>query len=76
MLLHDPHAGVTLVAYSPLTQGLLTGKYRPGGAKPFGPRSALFSDSRLREIQPLLAALKAVADERGKTMAQARAAYG
>lgn len=62
--------GVTVVAYSPLCQGLLSGKYKPGGVKPFGPRAPLFSDSRLREIEPLLGVLKAVADERGKTMAQ------
>eukprot|EP00199_Chlamydomonas_sp_CCMP681_P001956 CAMPEP_0119107180 /NCGR_PEP_ID=MMETSP1180-20130426/8975_1 /TAXON_ID=3052 ORGANISM="Chlamydomonas cf sp, Strain CCMP681" /NCGR_SAMPLE_ID=MMETSP1180 /ASSEMBLY_ACC=CAM_ASM_000741 /LENGTH=379 /DNA_ID=CAMNT_0007092633 /DNA_START=5 /DNA_END=1144 /DNA_ORIENTATION=+ len=62
--------GTTLVAYSPLCQGLLTGKYQPGGAKPYGPRKALFNDGRLREVQPVLNALKAVADERGKSMAQ------
>ncbi|MEW5301104.1 MAG: hypothetical protein WDW36_003984 [Sanguina aurantia] len=62
--------GVTLVAYSPLCQGLLTGKYTVNSAKPAGPRSSLFTDSRLREIEPLLATLKAVADGRGKTMAQ------
>jgi aryl-alcohol dehydrogenase-like predicted oxidoreductase len=62
--------GITLVAYSPLCQGLLTGKYGTGGSKPVGPRSFLFSDSRIREIAPLLSALKAIADEQGKTMAQ------
>lgn len=63
-------SGTTLVAYSPLCQGLLTGKYSTGGSKPSGPRGAIFSDSRIAQIQPLLATLKAVAEERGKTQAQ------
>ncbi|GFR47566.1 hypothetical protein Agub_g9291 [Astrephomene gubernaculifera] len=63
-------AGVTLVAYSPLAQGLLTGKYTPGGPRPSGPRGLLFSESRLRELEPLLGALRAVAEERGKSMTQ------
>ena len=62
--------GTTLVAYSPLCQGLLTGKYGSGGLKPAGPRSFLFSDSRIKEIAPLLSLLKTIADGRGKTMAQ------
>jgi len=63
--------GVTLVAYSPLCQGLLTGKYKVGGERPYGPRKALFSDSRLREIQPLLSAMEAIVQEKGgKTLAQ------
>ncbi|GIL51221.1 hypothetical protein Vafri_7290 [Volvox africanus] len=63
-------AGVTLVAYSPLSQGLLTGKYSAGSTKPNGPRQLVYSDSRLREVEPVLGAVKAVAEARGKTMAQ------
>ncbi|EFJ49624.1 hypothetical protein VOLCADRAFT_80526 [Volvox carteri f. nagariensis] len=63
-------AGVTVVSYSPLCQGLLTGKYSPDGPKPTGPRQLVFSESRLREVEPVLAAVRAVAEERGKTMAQ------
>eukprot|EP00798_Chlamydomonas_sp_ICE-L_P025879 gene25879-11551_t len=63
-------AGVTPVAYSPLCQGLLTGKYKVGGERPFGPRKFLFSDKRINEIAPVLSALEAIAEERGKTMAQ------
>jgi hypothetical protein len=33
------------------------GKYKPGGAKPFGPRQPLFNDSRLREVAPLISAM-------------------
>lgn len=62
--------GITPVAYSPMCQGLLTGKYKAGTSKPSGPRQLVFSDQRLREIEPLLATLQAVADARGKSMAQ------
>lgn len=62
--------GTTLVAYSPLCQGLLTGKYQPAGQKPSGPRGFLFNDNRIREVLPLLSVLKAIGDERGKSMAQ------
>ncbi|KAG2495115.1 hypothetical protein HYH03_006725 [Edaphochlamys debaryana] len=63
-------AGVTLVAYSPLCQGLLTGKYKAGGAMPGGPRALIYNDKRLREVEPCLAVVRAVAEERGKSMAQ------
>lgn len=63
--------GVMPVAYSPLCQGLLTGKYKAGGEiKPFGPRGPLFTDDKLRAVQPLLRSMEAIASERGKTMAQ------
>uniref|UniRef100_A0A7S3QKN1 NADP-dependent oxidoreductase domain-containing protein n=1 Tax=Dunaliella tertiolecta TaxID=3047 RepID=A0A7S3QKN1_DUNTE len=63
-------SGTTLVAYSPLCQGLLTGKYAVGGPRPFGPRSALFSDQRRREVEPLISLLQAIGKERQKTPAQ------
>jgi hypothetical protein len=44
--------GTTLVAYSPMCQGLLTGKYNEGN-RPSGPRKQLFTDKRYREIQVL-----------------------
>lgn len=63
-------SGTTLVAYSPLCQGLLTGKYKVGGTKPVGPRANFFTDSRLRDIEPVLAVVRAVAAENNKSMAQ------
>ena len=64
-------AGTAVVAYSPLGQGLLTGKYGPDKAKPDGPRRAVFSDARLREVQPLVDLLGHIGDARGgKTPAQ------
>ncbi|QHV00047.1 aldo/keto reductase [Synechocystis sp. CACIAM 05] len=61
--------GIKLIAYSPLTLGLLTGKYGPQGPFPPGIRGLLFR-RLLPKIQPLLDTLQAVAREREKTMAQ------
>jgi len=41
-----------------------------GGPTPYGPRSALFSDQRRREVQPLIDLLQAIGKERQKTPAQ------
>ena len=60
---------IKLIAYSPLTLGLLTGKYSPQGPFPKGIRNFLFRQL-LPAIQPLLVTLKAIADSREKTMAQ------
>ena len=61
--------GIKLIAYSPLTLGLLTGKYSPQGPFPKGIRNFLFRQL-LPAIQPLLVTIKAIADSREKTMAQ------
>lgn len=61
--------GIKLIAYSPLTLGLLTGKYGPKGPFPPGIRGLLFR-RLLPKIQPLLDTLQAIAKEREKTMAQ------
>eukprot|EP00775_Hariotina_reticulata_P010106 gene10106-10262_t len=62
-------AGATLVAYSPLCQGLLTGKYTPDGPRPGGPRGNIYGQ-KIREIQPLIDVLRAVGSGRGKSPAQ------
>lgn len=64
--------GVVLLAYSPLAQGLLTGKYVPGsssvtGARTLDPR---FSASGLKKLQPVLKTLQEIAQERQRTPAQ------
>lgn len=46
-----------LVAYSPLCQGLLTGKYT-SDVRPDGPRGLVFGDRRIQEVQPLLAVMR------------------
>lgn len=53
---------VALLAYSPLEQGLLTGKYGPG-ALPDGPRAAAarFAADNVVAAQPVIAALAAIA---------------
>lgn len=50
--------------------GMLTGKYdAKTGRLPKGPRSVLFRQI-LPGIEPLLGAMRAIADERGKTASQ------
>lgn len=64
---------VALIAYSPLEQGLLTGKFRanvPNTIKLSRVRRFAVRPSRLRKIEPLLQAIETIANERGKTAAQ------
>ena len=64
---------VTILAYSPLAQGLLTGKYRPEnspslqGARRLDPR---FSTKGLQKLAPLFTLLDTLADKHDKTPAQ------
>ena len=64
---------VTILAYSPLAQGLLTGKYsvgsdrKPTGARRIDPR---FNKKGLEKIEPVLAALGAIAKSHDKTTVQ------
>jgi aryl-alcohol dehydrogenase-like predicted oxidoreductase len=60
--------GVTLIAYSPLAMGLLTGKYTPEHP-PSGLRGRRSRDT-LPRLGPLTALLKEIGDARGKTPAQ------
>jgi aryl-alcohol dehydrogenase-like predicted oxidoreductase len=62
--------GITLIAYSPLGQGLLTGKYGPD-KRPPGIGRRRYTSKRLSAIQPLLAELEKIGSERkDKTAAQ------
>ncbi len=64
---------VALIAYSPLQQGLLTGKYRAGqNFKIIGMRRFMraYSTSGLNKIEPLLQTMETIAQARGKTTAQ------
>ncbi len=64
---------MTILAYSPLAQGLLTGKYtvgsdlQPAGARKLDPK---FSKKGLQKIEPVLAALKSIGDTYDKTPVQ------
>lgn len=63
--------GVTILAYSPLAQGLLTGKYtasdKPTGARSIDPR---FSQEGLQKISPVLSLLQAIGERYERTPAQ------
>lgn len=65
--------GITILAYSPLAQGLLTGKYSPNttsapeGARRLDPR---FNQKGLEKIAPLINALKQIGDTHQRTPAQ------
>ncbi|CAD7700092.1 unnamed protein product [Ostreobium quekettii] len=62
--------GVTLVAYCPLAQGLLTGKYTETNL-PTGPRANAITADRVRQVQPLLKLMKEIGDAHGgKTQSQ------
>ncbi|KAL3145109.1 hypothetical protein ABBQ38_001718 [Trebouxia sp. C0009 RCD-2024] len=62
--------GVTLIAYSPLCQGLLTGKY-DGNNNPKGPRGLLFTKNKARDVQPLIQLMREIGQKHdGKTPAQ------
>lgn len=61
--------GVTLIAYSPLAKGLLTGKYGPENPPP-GVRRRMFHPADLGAIQPLIQILREIGSGHGKTPSQ------
>ncbi|MBF2098667.1 MAG: aldo/keto reductase [Gloeomargaritaceae cyanobacterium C42_A2020_066] len=61
--------GVTLIAYSPLGMGILTGKYTVDNPPP-GARGLRFNRERLQKLQPLLGLLRELGQQHGKTPAQ------
>ena len=65
--------GATLIAYSPLAQGLVSGKYRPGGARPrdFRKYFSTFGETNLRAVAPVVDLLREIGAAHGeKTPAQ------
>ena len=65
--------GITILAYSPLAQGLLTGKYTANGSvQPTGARrlDSRFSKEGLHKIEPVISILKKIGDRHGRTPAQ------
>jgi aryl-alcohol dehydrogenase-like predicted oxidoreductase len=62
---------ITILAYSPLAQGLLTGKYttsyKPTGARSIDPR---FSQDGLNKIAPVLSLLQKIGNKYDRTPAQ------
>ncbi|MEN9208264.1 MAG: aldo/keto reductase [Gloeomargarita sp. GMQP_bins_120] len=61
--------GITLIAYSPLGMGLLTGKYTVDHPPPKA-RGLRFHRERLRQVQPLQGLLREIGQQYGKTPAQ------
>jgi len=56
--------GVTLIAYSPLAKGMLTGKYTPENRPP-GLRGRRYRGETLASLQPLTALLRGIGQSQG-----------
>ena len=73
---HHARNDIAVIAYSPLEQGILTGKFspdhRPGGFRADKPR---FSPEGLEAVRPVLAELDTAARAHGRTMGQAALAW-
>lgn len=70
LLRHCQELGVRLIAYSPLAQGVLTGKYSPKNPVR-GFRERRYSRKLLERIQPLLQKMRQIGMEHGgKTISQ------
>ncbi|XP_057487801.1 uncharacterized oxidoreductase At1g06690, chloroplastic-like [Actinidia eriantha] len=61
--------GITLIAYSPIAQGALTGKYTPENP-PTGPRGNIYTPEFLTRLQPLINRIKEIGQNYGKTPTQ------
>ncbi|PIA30225.1 hypothetical protein AQUCO_05700145v1 [Aquilegia coerulea] len=61
--------GITLIAYSPIAQGVLTGKYTPENP-PTGPRGRIYTPDFLTKLQPLLNRIKEIGQNYNKTPTQ------
>jgi aryl-alcohol dehydrogenase-like predicted oxidoreductase len=56
--------GITIIAYSPLAMGILTGKYTVNSLPP-GMRGRRYNNKVLHQIEPLLSTLKYIGEEHG-----------
>ena len=64
---------VSILAYSPLQRGLLTGKFKPGhkfGPGDTRPFSHYFSDESMNAVNDFLESLRPLADEKKATLSQ------
>lgn len=61
--------GITLIAYSPIAQGSLSGKYTPENP-PSGPRGRLYTSEYLTQLQPLVKRIKEIGQNYDKTPTQ------
>jgi aryl-alcohol dehydrogenase-like predicted oxidoreductase len=60
---------ITVIAYSPLAKGMVTGKYGPENPPP-GPRKRIYPPEKLHQFQPLITLLNEIGAEHGKTSTQ------
>ena len=60
---------ITVLAYSPLGQGMLTGKYTPDNLPP-GMRANKYNSEYLTQLQPLINTMREIQKQRGKSLAQ------
>jgi aryl-alcohol dehydrogenase-like predicted oxidoreductase len=73
--------GISQIVFSPLGQGMLTGKYRPGAPPPAGSRAAseemgqLLRERMTDEILEAVERLRPIADGAGLTLAQLALAW-
>jgi aryl-alcohol dehydrogenase-like predicted oxidoreductase len=71
--------GISQIVYSPLAQGVLSGKYKPGEAAPDGTRAAARPEEMWgyteSDVLERVQQLRPVADELGLTMAQLALAW-
>ncbi len=65
-------AKMALIAYSPMAQGLLSGRYSLSNAPKTGVRAInpLFSPINMKRIQPILEALREIGNKRDKSISQ------
>lgn len=61
--------GISLIAYSPIAQGALTGKYTPENP-PTGPRGRIYTPEFLTKLQPLVTKIKEIGEKYNKTPTQ------
>ena len=62
--------GITLIAYTPLASGALTGKYRPGGRKPQATRRVMSAYRKLEDVMPVIGALERIGRSHDRSPAQ------
>jgi aryl-alcohol dehydrogenase-like predicted oxidoreductase len=77
--------GITLIAYSPLAQGILTGKFHnhpdlikslPAGRRSlFSPASRAFSPKNIMRTMPLIEELRTIAEAHGCSVSQVALAW-
>ena len=60
---------ITVIAYSPLAKGMVTGKYGPDNPPP-GPRKRMYPPEKLQRAQPLITLLQEIGATHEKTPAQ------